>query len=97
VLFRIVDRGKNPATLPLGDVMTPDPEVLPDNASVASALNKMSLGGFRHVPVVDQEHRPRFVVAVRDVVEYLVEAFPREVLNLPPETGPKSPPSREGA
>ena len=26
VLFRIVDRGRNPATLPLADVMTPDPE-----------------------------------------------------------------------
>jgi len=96
VLFRIVDRGKNPATLALGDVMTPDPEVLPITASVAFVLNKMSIGGFRHVPVVDAEHRPRFVVAVRDVVEYLVEAFPREVLNLPPEAG-KAPPSREGA
>ena len=97
VLFRIVDRGKNPATLPLGDVMTPDPEVLPDTASVAFVLNKMSLGGFRHVPVVDHEHRPRCVIAVRDVVEYLVQAFPREVLNLPPEIAAKSPPSREGA
>jgi len=96
VLFRIVDRGKNPATLPLGDVMTPDPEVLPITASVAFVLNKMSIGGFRHVPVVDEDHRPCFVVAVRDVVEYLVEAFPREVLNLPPEVG-KAPPSREGA
>ena len=26
VLFRIVDRGRNPATLPLAEVMTPDPE-----------------------------------------------------------------------
>jgi CBS domain-containing protein len=97
VLFRIVDRGKNPATLPLGEVMTPDPEVLPQTASVAFVLNKMSIGGFRHVPVVDEEHRPRFVVAVRDVVEYLVQAFPREVLNLPPEAGGRSQPSREGA
>jgi CBS domain-containing protein len=97
VLFRIVDRGKNPATLPLCDVMTPDPEVLPETSSVAFVLNKMSIGGFRHVPVVDQEHRPRFVVAVRDVVEYLVEAFPREVLNLPPEAEVKPPSSREGA
>jgi CBS domain-containing protein len=88
VLFRIVDRGKNPATLPLGEVMTPDPEVVPENTNIAFVLNKMSIGGFRHVPVV---------VAVRDVVEYLVEAFPREVLNLPPEAGAKSPPSREGA
>jgi CBS domain-containing protein len=97
VLFRIVDRGKNPATLPLGDVMTPDPDVVPESSSVAFVLNKMSIGGFRHVPVVDQAHRPRFVVAVRDVVAYLVEAFPREVLNLPLEADLKPPKAREGA
>ena len=82
VLLRIVDRGKNPATLPLAEVMTPDPDVLPVRSTVAYALNKMCVGGFRHVPVVDEEHRPAFVVSVRDVVEFLVEAFPREVLNL---------------
>ncbi len=82
VLLRIVDRGKNPATLPLAEVMTPDPDVLPVKSTVAYALNKMCVGGFRHVPVVDEEHRPAFVVSVRDVVEFLVEAFPREVLNL---------------
>lgn len=83
VLFRIVDRGRNPAALPLGDVMTPDPETLPVNSTVAYALNKMSVGGFRHIPVVDEEHRPAFVISVRDVVEFLVASFPREVLNLP--------------
>jgi CBS domain-containing protein len=96
VLLRIVDRGKNPATLPLGEVMTPDPDCLTVGSTVAYALNKMSVGGFRHVPVVDQEHRPAFVVAVRDIVEFLVAAFPREVLNLPSE-GPPSQKSREGA
>jgi CBS domain-containing protein len=96
VLFRIVDRGKNPATLPIGDVMTPDPDVIPLSASIAYALNKMSVGGFRHIPVVDEEHCPAFVVSVRDVVAFLVEAFPREVLNIPPE-GPKSQKAREGA
>ena len=30
VLFRIVDGGRNPATLPLGDVMTAEPEKLLD-------------------------------------------------------------------
>ncbi len=62
VLFRIVDQGRNPATLPLGEVMTIDPEVLPEKSTVAHALNKMSLGGFRHIPVVDEEHRPASVV-----------------------------------
>ena len=96
VLFRIVDRGRNPATLPLAEVMTPDPEALSVRSTVAYALNKMCVGGFRHVPVVDEEHRPAFVVSVRDVVEFLVEAFPREVLNLPVE-GKKSQKAREGA
>lgn len=96
VLFRIVDRGRNPAALPLGEVMTPDPETLSVHASVAYVLNKMAVGGFRHVPVVDDEHRPACVVSVRDVVTFLVDAFPREVLNLPRDARvPQR--SREGA
>jgi CBS domain-containing protein len=97
VLFRIVDRGRNPAQLPLAEVMTPDPETLSIRSAVAYALNKMSVGGFRHVPVVDDDLRPAFVVSVRDVVEFLVEAFPREVLNLPPVEGVKAQRAREGA
>jgi CBS domain-containing protein len=96
VLLRIVDRGKNPATLPLADVMTPDPDVIPLNATVAYALNKMSVGGFRHVPVVDDERRPATVISVRDIVTFLVDAFPREVLNLPVEGRPTAR-EREGA
>jgi CBS domain-containing protein len=97
VLLRIVDRGRNPAQLPLSEVMTPDPETLSVRSAVAYALNKMSVGGFRHIPVVDDELRPAFVVSVRDVVEFLVAAFPREVLNLPPEEGVKPQRAREGA
>jgi len=97
VLFRIVDRGRNPAQLPLQEVMTPNPETLSVRSAVAYALNKMSVGGFRHIPVVDDEHRPAFVVSVRDVVEFLVEYFPREVLNLPPEEGVRPQQAREGA
>lgn len=97
VLFRIVDRGRNPASLPVGEVMTPDPETLPVHSSVAYVLNKMSVGGFRHVPAVDDEHRPAFIISVRDVVEFLVEAFPREILNLPTDHGSPPPRAREGA
>jgi CBS domain-containing protein len=97
VLFRIVDRGRNPASLPLSEVMTPDPEVVPVKSTIAYVLNLMSIGGFRHVPVVDEEHRPVFLVSVRDVVEFLVAAFPREVLNIPTDFGGRSPRTREGA
>jgi CBS domain-containing protein len=82
VLFRIVDQGRNPATLPLSEVMTPDPESLRDDQTIAEVLRMMSVGGFRHVPIVNSDGRPVHVIAVRDVVEFLVEAFPQEVLNL---------------
>lgn len=97
VLFRIVDKGRNPAALPVGEVMTPNPETLSVRATVAYVLNKMSVGGFRHVPVVDDEHRPACVISVRDVVNFLVDAFPREVMNLPTEPGTATQRAREGA
>jgi len=96
VLFRVVDCGRNPASLSLSDVMTRDPEVLGDDKNIACVLHMMSIGGFRHVPVVDGEKRPAFVVSVRDVVEFLVNAFPREVLTLGGELGAGAPRQREG-
>ena len=97
VLNRIVDRGRNPADLPIGDVMTTEPEALPAEASLAWVLNKMAVGGFRHVPVVDDKGIPVKVVSVRDVVEFLVDFFPGDILNLPPEYGPPKSTKREGA
>jgi len=97
VLFRIVDRGRNPASLPLAEVMTPDPETVPHEASVAWVINQMAVGGYRHVPVVDDEGRPVFVISVRDVVELLVEYFPQEILNLPPQYSADRMREREGA
>lgn len=97
VLLRIIDRGRNPASLPLSEVMTAEPESVLDDAPLAWVLNRMAVGGYRHVPVVDAAGRPTLVVSVRDVVEFLVDAFPREVLNLPGRYGPPRAPTREGA
>ena len=97
VLNKIIGQGRNPALVTLAEAMVADPEALPSDAPVAWVLNKMSVGGFRHVPVVDAEGRIVFVVSMRDVVQFLVEAFPNEVLNLPPEFGVAHAPSRDGA
>jgi len=96
VLLKVVGRGRNPAVLPLREVMTPRPEGLPVECSVAYVLNRMSAGGFRHIPVVDVEERPVRVISVRDVVDFLVAHFPREIQNLP-APGAAPPSTREGA
>ena len=52
------------------EVMTPDPVVLRRDDPVAVAINKMAVGGFRHVPIVDGI-RPIGVVSARDVFRHL--------------------------
>lgn len=82
---------------PVESAMTPNPETLESTASVAFALNKMSVGGYRHIPVVDRDSRPLGVVSIRDVVDYLVELFPETVLNLPPTPEASVSRTRDGA
>jgi CBS domain-containing protein len=65
--------------------MTAEPETLRAADPIAFALNLMSVGGFRHVPLVDDEGRPGGVVSVKDVVHYLAETFPQDVLTVPPD------------
>lgn len=57
---------------PVREYMTPKPETLPPDAPITFAINKMDVGGYRHVPVV-QDHRMVGVVSVRDVIRYLVK------------------------
>jgi CBS domain-containing protein len=85
VLTKVAGRGLDFTKIFVRDYMTADPEALSPDHKVAYALNKMVVGGYRHVPIVDGERRPVAVMSVRDVVEFIVERFPAEVLNLPPD------------
>lgn len=70
---------------PVADVMTRDPECLGLDDGIAFALNRMILGGFRHVPIIDDNRLPLAVLSLREVVAFIVSLLPARVLNLPPE------------
>lgn len=57
----------------VADAMTRDPVVLRRDDTLAVAIHKMAVGGFRHIPVVDGE-RPIAVVAAADVFRHLATA-----------------------
>ena len=97
VLFRVVGSGLDPTRTPVSQVMTPDPETLTMQDELAWVLNLMAVGGFRHVPIVDDDGRPVAVFSVKHIVERLVEFFPHDVLNLPPYPGKNIAREREGA
>jgi len=97
VLLKIAAAGRAPESVPIREVMTPDPECLTPNDSLAYALHHMSVGGFRHIPLVDHRGRPAGVIAMRTIVEFMVDLVPSAVLNLPPSPSHSISREREGA
>ena len=93
ILTKLVGTGYDPATAAVDGVMTRNPETLTPGDPIAFALQRMSVGGFRHVPLVDAEGRPVGILSVKDIVDYVAEHFPKEILNIPPEPGrqPRTP------
>ena len=83
VLTRVIFRNNNNA-MRVDAVMTRNPETLQASATIAYALNMMSVGGYRHIPVVDRAGKPVGIVSIKDLVGFLVDMFPDSVLNLPP-------------
>ena len=91
VLTRVVARGLGPVATPLGQVMTRDPEALSVTDRVAYAVNRMSVAGYRTIPLVDAERRPVGVVTVSHFIEWMADLFPEAVLNLRPGDALKHP------
>ncbi len=83
--------------LPICEVMQPDPDCLGMDDELVYALHHMSLGDYRHIPVLDDQRRPLAVVSMHTIMDYLVEAFPQEVLNRPPSPAHSIAPTPEGA
>jgi CBS domain-containing protein len=78
VLMRIGTRLDELADHPIRHFMTPAPETLTADDSIAFALNRMSVGDFRHIPI-EQDEKPVAIVSVRDMLGYLAERFPELV------------------
>jgi CBS domain-containing protein len=84
LLMRVLAPG-HPLDTPIRRCMTPNPVTVAPKDSVRTAIKRMQKGGYRHLPVVDEEDRPLGILSARRVVHYLVEHFPSLVFNLPPE------------
>ena len=93
--LRLLATGTN-VDQPISEVMTREPTTLRKSDSVGKAISLMSSGGYRQLPIVDEENRPVSVLKAAGILHYLVEHFPKIIYNLPPEPH-HSPHTREGA
>jgi CBS domain-containing protein len=86
-LLRRVLATQSRLAVPVGEVMTPDPVTVHPKQAIGVAVKLMVEGGYRHLPVVDENGKAVGILSVKRIVHYLVEHFPGTVYNLPPDPG----------
>ena len=93
--LRLLADGAN-LDLPVSEVMVRNPVTVRKTDTVAKAISLMSGGGFRRLPIVDDQGLVQGILKVSSLLHYLVEHFPKIVHTLPPAPHYKSA-DREGA
>jgi CBS domain-containing protein len=77
ILLKAAGAGRDLMALAVKDIMTPDPVMLREGDSLAVALHKMSVGGFRHIPfVADDGHT--LMISIQDVLNHVAEHIPHD-------------------
>jgi CBS domain-containing protein len=83
VLMRVVARDVKYGET-VDKYMSHNPETLTSKDRIARAIQMMNEGGERNIPIVNESGRAVAVLRTVDIIHFLAEAFPAQVLNLPP-------------
>jgi CBS domain-containing protein len=83
VLLKVMAHGVEPDA-EVDRFMTARPDSLTAESTVEDALRMMERGGYRTIPLLDGKGRPAGVLRQQDILAFVAEAFPQEILNLPP-------------
>ncbi len=98
VLYYILDKSVGDLTqIPVKRFMKADPQTANVEDSLDTAVLDMAQGGYRHIPIVDDQNHSVGIVSIRHIISYLVEHFPQEILTLPPAPIRNAMKAREGA
>jgi CBS domain-containing protein len=83
-IFGRIVGGTVDLTQPVESLMTREPRTLDLDQTIRDAIHLMQTGRYRNVPTVDDGGRLIGVIRQQDIIKYLAESFPEELLNLPP-------------
>ena len=92
ILMKVAGKNLNLETTLVDQVMTEDPLALMPKDMIAYVMNNMHVGGYRHVPVVDENRHPVSIISIKDIMSFILDYFPEEVTNITgePYRGPVS-------
>lgn len=70
-LMKLNDQAGALGDEPISRFMTANPQSLSPTSKVAFAVQRMDLGSYRHVPIVDESGQVTGIISVRDILSYL--------------------------
>jgi CBS domain-containing protein len=77
IVRALAEHGPNALTLPVGQVMTRNVATCGEDDTVASIMERMTAGKFRHMPVVERDSLVG-LISIGDVVKQRVEEVEQE-------------------
>ncbi len=83
VLYRAALENLDPKT-PVSEVMSARPVTVGLDQRLAEAIQSMVEGGYRHIPVVDEQENQVGLLSSRVILRFIADHYPESVLNLPP-------------
>ena len=83
ILLKVTGKGYDLQLTTIDEFITPNPEYVSPEDPLAYALNKMYVGGFRNVPVVNDEMYPIGIISISDIISTIADYFHNEIINLP--------------
>jgi CBS domain-containing protein len=83
IFGRLIETGED-LSQPVETMMNTQPRRLSLDSTVRDAIALMETGRYRNVPLVDGDGVVVGIIRQQDILRYFAEAFPEELLNLPP-------------
>ncbi len=80
LVFGVIAAERDPKRTAVESVMTRHPQTVTPDKPFCHALHMMYEGGFRHMPVVDQEGRPVGMLSARDALAMDAVQFEQDLV-----------------
>ena len=72
LLYKVAGPEVDLARTPVSRLMTPNPETVEAGDAIRVVVNKMSVGGYRHVPIV-KDGQPVGIISAKAVANYILK------------------------
>lgn len=71
ILMKVAGKNVDYDNSLITEYMTPNPNTLGQDATIYEAIQSMSEGRYRHIPITNSDNRPIGIISIKDVMDYI--------------------------